>query len=162
MCTNDKQKRGCLHCGGVVDRTNPRANNKKYCSQLCRNKALYIRKGGAIVQREYLNKRNGAHIPSKNKIQCEICGLWYRQVGSHVWNIHGMEAREYRYMYGFDVKRGQLPPDLREHKAQQVFENGTVDNLKKGAKYRFKKGQKGVGVYERSAQTITRLKQSKK
>jgi len=47
--------------------------------------------------------------------------------------------------------------DLREHKGKQVFENGTVNNLKKGKKFRFKKGQKGLGLYKRSPITLERV-----
>lgn len=99
-----------------------------------------------------------ASKPAKNKIQCLVCKRWYRQVGSHVWQRHKMLAREYRQEYGFDVKRGQLPPDLRKLKADYVFENGTVRNLKKGKKFWWKKGQKGLGIYIRSPQTLERIR----
>lgn len=94
----------------------------------------------------------------KNKIQCAICGRYYRQVGSHIVQRHGIEAREYRKEYGFDLKKGQLPTDLRELKAKQVFENGTVKNLKKGKQYWFIKGDQEAGRYIRSQQTMERLK----
>jgi predicted rRNA methylase YqxC with S4 and FtsJ domains len=68
-----------------------------------------------------------------------------------------MPARDYREMVGFDVKRGQLPDDLRQLKSEQVFENKTVKNLKAGKKFWYKKGQPGCGVYRRSAQTMERL-----
>ena len=79
-------------------------------------------------------------------------------VGGHIRNRHEMTAREYREEYGFDVKRGQLPPDLRELKADQCKENGTINNLKAGKKYHFKKGQEGIGIYTRSDETMARLK----
>lgn len=37
------------------------------------------------------------------------------------------------------------------------MENGTYKNLESGAKFRFKKGQIGVGVYKRSPITIERI-----
>lgn len=130
---------------------------RTYCSTKCRNHA--INKRHTIQHTEWQRKRRDAiaSSPSKDKIQCLLCGKWYRQVGSHIVQTHKMTAREYRSMVGFDVKRGQLPDDLLQLKREQVFENKTVENLKAGKKYRFKKGQAGVGVYRRSAQTMERL-----
>jgi len=94
-----------------------------------------------------------------NLIQCQICGKWFRQVGSHIFMTHGITAREYREAYGFDVKKGQLPADYKELKHDQAIENGMDTRLQKaGIKTRFKKGQKGLGLYHRSPQTMTRLK----
>jgi hypothetical protein len=95
---------------------------------------------------------------SKDKIQCHICKLWYRQVSNHVWAIHKICSREYRRQLGLDIKRGLLPQDLRKRKAKHVFENGTIENLKRGRKFWFKKGDASVGRYQRSLQTLERLK----
>jgi hypothetical protein len=106
----------------------------------------------------HIKRRASLAVESPNKIQCQICGLWYRQVGTHIVQVHKMLAIDYRKEYGFDVKRGQLPDDLRRLKDEYVFENGTVDNLKKGKKYWFKKGDHQAGRYQRSLQTLERLK----
>lgn len=98
-----------------------------------------------------------ASRPSKDKIQCLLCGKWYRQVGTHIVQVHKMTAREYRKAVGFDVKKGQLPPDYRELKSQQAIECGGYKNLKKGKKFWFKKGDDGPGKYKRSAETMERL-----
>lgn len=129
------------------------ANNVKYCLE-CRGNVKYKR--DLNYQREYLYKKT--LLDGREKIQCKICGKWFRQVGSHVIQSHGMTAREYREEFGFDVKRGQLPEDYRKLKADYVFENGTVKNLEKGKKFWFKKGDR-VGTYKRSEQTMERLKQ---
>lgn len=130
---------------------------RRYCSKKCRDKHFQIKyqPQRSIWQRERNDSRS---VKRPNTIECLICHKWYRQVGSHIFNRHEMTAREYRQEYGFDVKRGQLPPDLRECKADHVKTNGTVNNLKKGAKYRFKKGQPHIGDYIRSEQTMQRLK----
>ena len=48
-------------------------------------------------------------------------------------------------------------------KGDQAIENETYKNIiDTGKKHRFKKGQQGVGVYERSDQTLRRLKQGNK
>lgn len=95
----------------------------------------------------------------ENLVQCQVCKKWFRQVGTHVVQIHGYEtAREYRKEFGFDVKRGQVPKEYRELKSQRCHENGTINNLKGGQRFWFKKGDKSIGVYERSPQTMRRLK----
>lgn len=91
-------------------------------------------------------------------IKCLICGRLYRQIGSHVVQAHGLTARQYRELFDLEVKRGMLPPDLRELKASQAMSNGTVDNLKKGAKYRFVKGDTRAGKYTRSSVTVEKLR----
>lgn len=151
-------RKNCKECGGPITRKRFRT----YCSDTCANAAHYktkVKKYGKKFlreqQREYLylkTENNG-----KEKIQCKICGRWYRQVGIHIWYVHKMTAREYREIYGFDVKRGQLPEDLRELKEAHVFNNDTVKNLKKGKKFRFKKGDNGIGIYNRSEETLARL-----
>lgn len=142
----------CIKCQKEIP-PKRNANNVKYCVE-CRGKVKY--RVSKEAQREYWYNRR--LLDGKEKIQCKICGKWYRQVGTHITQVHGMTAREYREEFGFDVKRGQLPKDLREVKAEHAKENGTINNLKKGEKFWFKKGDK-VGNYQRSQQTLDRLKQ---
>jgi len=140
----------CKICGKTFKRT---SNSQKYCSIKCRNKQYLPR----VTEWHRQKRKKVASTPAENKLQCIICGGWYRQVSNHIYYAHKMTAREFRKKYGFDIKRGHLPEDLRELKSKYVFENGTVENLKVGAKYRYKKGQVGVGVYERSEETLERL-----
>ena len=146
----------CLQCGKKIT---PKKGNggmaKRYCNITCRNRAIYKRRGGAQAQRDYLDKR--AELDPREKIKCFICFRRFRQVGSHIFLIHKMTAREYRTAYGFDVKKGQLPPDYRKSKAEQAINCGGAKNLKLGKKFWFKKGQKGVGIYKRSQETQIRL-----
>jgi predicted transcriptional regulator len=100
-----------------------------------------------------------ASIPDNNKVKCLICGKYYVQVGSHIVQSHGITAREYREQFKLEVKKGIVPKWYREMKGEQCIENGTVENLKKGKKFRFVKGQKGPGIYKRSEITIARLRE---
>ena len=113
---------------------------------------LYIK----LWQRQKRDRE--AMTPSEGKLQCLICNRWYRQVGTHVWQTHGCTMADYKLEFGLDQGRGILPDDLKEIKKNHVFENGTVKNLKKGKKFWFKKGDKSLGRYERSKQTLDRLK----
>ena len=110
----------------------------------------------ALKQRESLYQKSLKD--KREKIQCLICKRWYRQVGTHVVQTHGMTAKKYRRKLGFDVKKGQLPKDYKKLKAKQAIDCGGYKNLKKGKQHWFKKKQKGVGTYERSEQTLERLK----
>ncbi len=141
---------------------NPKTHNYKYCSTACRdkvafikNKESYIKRGGAEAQRDYIYKRK-ADLNMDSKMQCLICNKWYVQVGTHIVQIHKLTAREYRETMELEVKRGLTTGDYRALKANQVMTNGTVANLKLGAQYRFKKGEK-VPVYVRSQQTRDKL-----
>lgn len=154
--------RKCKWCGESFVAKGYGCTRRQFCSEEHRKKfyakQAYLDSGGAEGQRKRLDKRRVAKYGKDRLVQCKICHKWYRQVGSHVFNTHGMTAREYREQYGFDVKRGQLPPDYRELKAEHVFENRTVENLEAGKEFRFKKGQEGIGVYKRSEQTMKRLR----
>ena len=77
---------------------------------------------------------------------------------SHAYQVHGLTGREYREKFELEVKRGVVPEWYRKLKGDQALDNETYKNLEKGAKFRFKKGGKGVGVYKRSPVTINRLK----
>jgi hypothetical protein len=116
----------------------------KYCSADCRQREHW---------QENLDREGLDRIP------CLDCGLYFRQIGSHVVQVHGYStAREYREEHGLDVKKGILPDDLKELYGTQALENGTVNNLKKGQKFWFKKNDPKAGKYERSLETMQRLK----
>lgn len=151
---NVEIRSNCKVCGGSL----PTSRHRTYCSKKCRNYAINKRHSKAHTDWQRDRRNRQAIYPSKDKIQCMLCGKWYRQVGSHIVQVHKITAREYRKELGFDVKKGQLPDDLRQLKREQVFENKTVKNLKAGKKFWYKKGQSGVGIYTRSAQTLERLR----
>lgn len=91
-------------------------------------------------------------------MKCQICGQEYKKVCSHAWSKHKIRARDYKRMFGFDVKRGLVSHEYKEHMRQLVFENGTIDNLQAGAAHRYKRGH--TKSYQRSKQTVERLKKN--
>jgi hypothetical protein len=144
----------CKVCGGDITDNRYRT----YCSAVCRNK-FNNQKYKEIQAKWQLDKYDKiASVPDpEHKCQCLICGKWYVQVGSHVYLRHGMTGREYREKFELEVKRGILPEWYRKLKGDQALDNETYLNLEKGMKYRFKKGQKGIGKYKRSPVTLERL-----
>jgi len=146
----------CKICGKKL----PNRRYRTYCSDVCRNARNNAKQKEKGYNVEWQRKKRDAEAlkPDPNKVQCLICSKWYVQVCSHVQQIHGMTGREYREYFNLEVKRGVVPKWYRKMKGEQAIENGTVKNLDKGVKFRFKKGQKGVGVYERSTITKDRLR----
>ncbi len=94
-----------------------------------------------------------------DKIKCAICGKYYRRPVRHAQQAHGVFKREYKQGAGLDVKRGILTPHAREIMAGHVMDNGTINNLKAGEASRFQKGGANVPRYERSPQTLERLRE---
>ena len=95
-------------------------------------------------------------MEKNGKVECLECGKYYKRVCRHVNQAHGLTAREYKEIHGLDVKRGLLCEAERENMREHTFNNGTVDNLEKGAKYRFVKGHSHN--YIRSKQSLERLR----
>jgi len=95
----------------------------------------------------------------KPTIKCLECGKKFVRVCSHVWQVHGLTAREYKKLHGLDVKRGIATEEYREVMRDHVFKNGdksiAKNLIEKGKKSRFKKGDDTN--YKRSKQTQTRL-----
>lgn len=151
-----KNIRTCALCSKQFTSSSPYANNVRFCSVSCRLEKAKM--DHPYRSRDWQRARADAkNKPASNKKQCLVCGKWYRQVSTHIVQRHELTAREYKEKYGLDVKRGILPADIIEIKAEKTRNNGTIENLKKGKKFWFKKGQPGVGVYKRSAQTMKRL-----
>ena len=144
----------CLICGKKL----PNSRFRTYCSAKCRNKRNNKKQSAYNVMWQKAKRDKIANIPSDKKCQCKICGKFYTQVGSHIVQVHKLTARQYREYFQLEVKKGITPHWYRKMKGDQAMENKTYKNLEKGAMYRFKKGQKDVGKYNRSPVTLERLK----
>lgn len=46
-----------------------------------------------------------AYDPLEDKVECHICGKWFRGLNAHVWQTHGWTVDEYREEFG--LNRGQ-------------------------------------------------------
>jgi len=77
----------------------------------------------------------------KGKIKCLICGCWYWQVGSHIFQRHNMTAKEYRELYNLPLRRGIQPDWLRKIRRENALKHKTYKNnlIKKGQVTRYKK-----------------------
>ena len=100
------------------------------------------------------------------KPKCELCGQYFSRVLSHVRQKHFMTEREYKIMFGFDVKKGITSQESRLKSRQAVlnnFDKCIGDNLiKKGKSSRFKHGDNGRTKEYVSEQTRLRLSKQAK
>lgn len=108
--------------------------HRRFCSAKCRNIATYRRHKTRhkIWQREWRYKK--MMKDGRPRLKCGICGRWYIQVGTHVYWIHGLSAREYREYMELPVKHGITPKWYRQLKGDLTKENGTYQNLLKFGK----------------------------
>lgn len=123
-------RKTCKGCGKPLAK-----GYRTFCSKTCRDKS-YIGKY-KDTRNAWQRKKSGAFAP--NKRRCLICGKWYVQVGTHIVQRHHLTAREYKEVYDLPLKSGIIPKWYKDLKGGQAMENGTFNNLKKGAKFRFKR-----------------------
>lgn len=101
-------------------------------------------------------------MSTNGKIQCLICGKFFTRPCSHAVQVHGVTAREYKEVFGFDKKKGIATDEYKEKMREHVVDNYNKvvarNLLKNGKQSRFKKGDTTIGKYERSAQTIERIR----
>lgn len=93
--------------------------------------------------------------------KCEICGLHFDRVLSHVRQKHNMSAREYKQKYGFDTTKGICSKNsskLSRTRALENYDKVIKSNLIiNGVNTRFKKNHKGRTYDKLSRQSIIRL-----
>ena len=98
--------------------------------------------------------------------KCELCGQYFNRVLAHVRQKHFMTEREYKIMFGFDVKKGITSQESKLKSRQAVlnnFDKCVSDNLiKKGELTRYKPGDGGRTREQVSEQTRLRLLQQAK
>jgi hypothetical protein len=114
------------------------------------------------IEKQINDSHYGEVIYDENGLLvCHYCGKGgFRALGHHVRQAHKDtigNMRNYKIMYGLDVKKGILVEETRQRKSEAVKENGTIDNLKLGINHRFKKGSEGRTKDQVSEQTRRRL-----
>lgn len=44
----------------------------------------------------------------EDKVQCHICGRWFRSVAAHIWQLHGSTANDYRKEFGLNKSQSLI------------------------------------------------------
>lgn len=94
---------------------------------------------------------------------CEICGKSFHRLLSHVRQKHQINEREYKLMYGLDLKKGICSKKSSQKSRRKALLNYNkvikINLLSKGKKTQFKKGSKGRTKENVSTQTRKMLKE---
>jgi len=94
---------------------------------------------------------------------CEICGKHFKRVVSHARQKHGINEKEYKLTFGFDLGKGicsKESAELSRYWNKQYYNVVVkVNLLDEGRGTRFKKGDPGRTKDKISAQTMRTLKQ---
>lgn len=145
----------CSKCNKPIERTQ-HANNVKYC-HACRSMAYSYRE----YRREWQRQKHAqiAKIAT-GKVQCLVCGLWYKKPLTHVWQARGLNEKQYKEAHG--LERKGIVADSTKEKLQEAVQDNydrvvRQNLLQKGKPTRYKKGDKTLGKYQRSQQTLERL-----
>lgn len=91
---------------------------------------------------------------------CHICGRAFPRLMTHVRQVHGYLAREYKLMFGLNLKKGIMSESSREKCRNNVIRNSerVVHNiLVNGIATRFKKGAPGRPRGQWSEESLRRL-----
>lgn len=48
----------------------------------------------------------GVLIEKDGMIMCHECGMWLKELGSHIFHIHKMKTRDYKMKYGYNMNTG--------------------------------------------------------
>jgi hypothetical protein len=90
-----------------------------------------------------------------------VCGLWYKKPLSHVWQAHRLSEVVYKKTFGLE-RKGIVAESTKEKLQEAVKDNYNtvvIKNLiEKGAKTRFREGDRTLGKYERSKETLEKMR----
>lgn len=99
---------------------------------------------------------------AEGKPICHICGKSFHKLLAHVWQKHGMTAKEYKETFGLNTTCGIISDKTKKKLQRSVkkhYELVVIKNLIEGGKKtRFKKGSKGRTKDKLSEQERLRLK----
>ena len=68
---------------------------------------------------------------SGDKVQCLLCGRWFKSVGAHLHRVHEVTTREYKIEYGLPLNRGLTSKALSRNLSaiQKVLYNNKINPL---------------------------------
>ncbi|MGH7760255.1 MAG: hypothetical protein ACREOY_02400, partial [Candidatus Dormibacteraceae bacterium] len=75
--------------------------------------------------------------PEIDRVQCHLCGHWYRSVGRHAWTGHGWRHSQYVEAFGLAQQRALCTPSVstdqsRRMKGIYVASPDMRENLRRG------------------------------
>lgn len=61
-------------------------------------------------------------VDDGDKVECHVCGAWFRSLGHHVWRTHNLTADEYRAIFGLAASTGLIGPGLHDTRSADAME----------------------------------------
>lgn len=144
----------CANCKKEIP-PKPHAYNVKYCKD-CRQEAYKYPEYRTQWQ------RNKTGEFKKGKIQCRLCEKWYYKPMCHAYQTHNITEKEYKEHFGLE-RKGILADSTKEKLQEAVRDNYDVvikkNLIERGEETRYKTGDPNIGKYQRSEETLKRLRQ---
>lgn len=109
----------------------------------CQNCWTYFRRGGRVHP---LPPNGTIHYDENGDPICHICGRSYHKLMSHVWQVHGVHAHEYKKEFGLYTTHSVMNETNKETISRQT--QSRLDMIRenlvlRGQGTRFKPGSKG-------------------
>ncbi len=128
----------------------PKTASAKYCSISCRKESEKPHRAQSQKAKRILK----AKFPNSNKIQCLICNSYYTKPMAHVWQVHGVSAREYKEHYGLTLGKGIIPENHKQILRDHVYDNKNqvidINLIQKGTNTRLKPNNQVARKYPKT------------
>ncbi len=117
------------------------SNQLIYCSDDHREEDYALKQ-----KQRYADK---ASIPSEGKLQCKLCGKWYKHLGSHIAHGHHMLAKDYKEEFELPYNMALISDEVHDKMSEAFWkdperaEEGLSRLVESSIPYRFKKGCTG-------------------
>lgn len=123
--------RVCPGCGCEFSRS----NRRKYCTNSCRRRFFAERFDRWIANPESVAlPQNFDEFLSRNVLPCPVdgCGWEGEFLGAHVNHAHGISARDFKKLCGFNLSTGLIGEDLAKHFAERALKRQDDGSLMRG------------------------------
>lgn len=69
----------------------------------------------------------------EDRLRCHECGAWFKALGPHLFQAHGMTAREYKYKHGLRVSTSLVNEKLRASRITRGLSAAQTDKFRLNA-----------------------------
>lgn len=107
----------CPACGTFMSKT-----AEGWVCKTCPKRLQQAHERASLVITSWFGKKGRlSYDPVEDKVQCHICGNWYKKLEAHVWPKHGLLADEYREEFGLNRNTPLASLGFREMKQEETI-----------------------------------------
>lgn len=107
----------CPACGTFMSKT-----AEGWVCKTCPKRLQQAHERASLVITSWFGEKGRlAYDPVEDKVQCHICGKWYKKLEAHVWPKHGLLADEYREEFGLNRNTPLASVGFREMKREEAI-----------------------------------------